>query len=85
MKDNPHCLVDDQVGSENRQSMGKDYMDLTMENGFVMIFGATNPLVMIFMLFNLQIMMNTDLMHMFSITRRPNPRIETSIGIFEYF
>lgn len=29
--------------------------------------------------------MNTDLEHMFSITRRPTPRLAKSIGNFEYF
>jgi len=50
-----------------------------------MLFGATNPIVFLFMLYNLQVMMNTDLDHLFSITRRPIPRLATSIGDFEYF
>jgi len=60
-------------------------MDLTIENGFIMLFGATNPLVFLFMMYNLQLMMNTDLLHMFTITRRPIPRLAKDIGIFELF
>ena len=63
--------------------MGKDYMDLTIENGFVMLFGATNPIVFLLMMYNLQLMMNIDLEHMFDVVRRPFPRVATNIGIFE--
>jgi hypothetical protein len=58
-------------------------MDLVIENGFVMLFGAMNPVVFLFMLYNLQVMLITDLEHMFTITRRPTPRLATNIGIFE--
>lgn len=60
-------------------------MDLIIENGFVMLFGATNPIVFLLMLCNLQLMMNTDLLHLFTITKRPVPRVTKDIGIFEEF
>mmetsp|Transcript_39267 Transcript_39267/g.85510 ORF Transcript_39267/g.85510 Transcript_39267/m.85510 type:complete len:111 (+) Transcript_39267:2349-2681(+) len=77
--------IDDQVIQEKRESLGKDYLDLVIESGFIMQFGATNPFIYLIMIFNFQIMLNVDLINVYTKTRRPIPRVDSGIGIFGYF
>lgn len=76
-------VISSQIYMDKPESLGHDFLDVIVENGYVTLFSGSNPLVFFVMLYNMQITMNKDLEKLFSMTQRCIPYLAKDIGIFE--
>jgi len=75
--------------TENQSKLGTyggtldDYLEVVIQYGYVLLFGVSEPLVIVMALVNIVMEIRVDAFKLCYLLRRPNPSVSESLGIWD--